>query len=162
MIVSDSSPLVSLSHIDMLMLINQMYGNVIIPQAVWDEVVVNGAGEPGAKEVESADWIHCKRVKNKNLVKALQQELDCGEAEAIALAIEENVKFVLMDERIGREVASNMGVSCVGLLGVLRNAKIQGLISDVKLILDKLQKEAGYRISSDLYHMILKDVGEYE
>ena len=160
MIISDSSPLVSLSYIKKLDLLKELYGQLVIPHAVWNEVVVNGAGEPGAKEVESADWIQSENVKNENLVKALQQELDCGEAEAIALAVEEDAKFVLMDERIGREVAYNMGVSCVGLLGVLRDAKMRGLIPKLKSILDRLQNEAGYRISSDLYQMILNDVDE--
>ncbi len=65
MIISDSSPLVSLSYINKLDLLKELYGQLVIPQAVWNEVVVNGAGEPGAQEVESADWIECKNVKNE-------------------------------------------------------------------------------------------------
>ena len=84
MIVSDSSPLISLARIGKLDLLQRLYGELLIPQAVWNEVVVKGVGQPGAEEIKSAGWIKTVAVANDELVLALQRDLDSGEAEAIA------------------------------------------------------------------------------
>ena len=95
-IVSNASPLINLAHIGQLDLLQQLYGQLTIPEAVWHEVVVEGAGQPGAKTVEAASWIQVQPVANRELVQALRQELDAGEAEAIALALEVKSEFLLM------------------------------------------------------------------
>ncbi|MBW2012163.1 MAG: hypothetical protein JRI32_11260 [Deltaproteobacteria bacterium] len=59
----------------------------MIPDAVWHEVVVDGEGQPGAEYVKICSWIIKKSVTNISLARALRQELDAGEAEAIALAL---------------------------------------------------------------------------
>jgi len=82
-IVSNSSPLINLARIGKLGLLRELYGELIIPEAVWHEVVVEGSGQPGADEVKGADWIKAQVVTNRDLKRALQQELDAGEAEAI-------------------------------------------------------------------------------
>jgi predicted nucleic acid-binding protein len=65
-----------------------LYTSLIIPEAVWDEVVEQGLGQPGANQVKEATWIKVKPVINKVLVRALERDLDAGEAEAIVLALE--------------------------------------------------------------------------
>jgi len=87
-IVSNASPLIALVRIGQLDLLRQLYSEIIIPEAVWHEVVVEGADQPGAEVVSSASWIVRRTVTNRALVHGLQQELDAGEAEAIALAVE--------------------------------------------------------------------------
>jgi len=89
-----------------------------------------------------------------------QQTLDKGEAEAIALAKELNADLVLMDEAKGRVFAQQQNVTVLGLLGVLRIAKDQGRIDHIKILMDRLQDEANFRISSQLYHQILLDANE--
>lgn len=96
------------------------------------------------------------------LVEALQQELDDGEAEAIALALELKADRLLIDERLGRSVAQRYGIKITGLLGVLISAKMNGLLSAVKPILDNLIEQAGFRVSRDLYVRTLQDVNEME
>ena len=87
-VVSNSSPLINLARIGRLTLLRELFGVLIVPDAVWQEVVVEGAGQPGADEVRSAEWIQRQAVMNTQLVQALQQDLDAGEAEAIALSLE--------------------------------------------------------------------------
>lgn len=87
-VVSDASALINLARIGELGLLRQLYGEIVIPQAVWQEVVVEGAGQPGADAVGKASWIRAKEVTNEHLVRALRQDLDAGEAEAIALVLE--------------------------------------------------------------------------
>ena len=101
-VVSNSSPLVSLCAIGRLELLRNLYGTISIPRAVHYEVAVQGSGRPGAAEVQTFDWITSRDVGNPNLATALQGKLDHGEAEAIALALELQADLLLMDERLGR------------------------------------------------------------
>ena len=104
-VVSDSSVLFILARIGKLMVLRDLYGEVYIPEAVWKEAVVQGEGQAGASEIKSASWVNKQSVKNSELVKALRQELDAGESEAIALALETRAELLLMDERLGRDTA---------------------------------------------------------
>ena len=85
-VVSNSSPLMSLSNIERLELIKQKFGRIIIPYAVWKEIPVDGKGKKGVEHVQNSAWIKVKSVKNKNFFNLLQKYIDYGEAEAIALA----------------------------------------------------------------------------
>ena len=159
-IVSNASPLINLARIGRLDLLRQLYGELSIPEAVWHEVVVQGSGQPGADEVKAATWITMQAVTNQALVRALQQELDAGEAEAIALALEGEAELLLMDEHLGRETARHLGLRYTGLIGVLIEAKRKGLIGAVKPLLDALRDIAGFRVRDALYECVLQDEGE--
>jgi predicted nucleic acid-binding protein len=159
-IVSNASPLINLARIGKLDLFHKLYGELIVPEAVWQEVVVEGAGHPGADEVKTAPWIKVRAVNNKPLVQVLRQDLDAGEAEAIALALEVGAELLLMDEHLGRETARHLGLRYMGLIGVLIEAKHKGLIHAVKPYLDALRDIAGFRVSDALYRRVLQDEGE--
>ena len=159
-VVSDTSTLINLAWIDRFSLLEQLYGSLLIPSAVWQEAVENGVGQPGSAEIKSADWIQIVKIQNIPLVVALQQDLDTGEAEAIALAVEQNAGLLLIDERLGRIMASRFGLSYIGLIGVLITAKQKGLLTTLKTDLDKLRQVAGFYISDQLYHQVLADQGE--
>ncbi len=159
-IVSNSSALINLARIGRLDILQQLYVEVTIPRAVWHEVVVEGAGRLGADTVKDATWIKTIAVTNKELVRALQQELDAGEAEAIALAQEIGAELLLMDDHLGRQTAHHLGLRYTGLIGVLIEAKKKGLLNSVKPQIDKLREVAGFRISEELYLHVLQDEGE--
>ena len=91
---------------------------------------------------------------------AIQQDLDAGEAEAIALAVETEAELLLMDERLGRESARHFGLRYVGLIGVLVEAKRKGLVRAVRPYLNELRDIAGFRIRDTLYIRVLRDEGE--
>lgn len=67
------------------MIFYQLYGKILIPEAVWDELNYRGEAWPGSKEVENADWIVKQKVENRHLIQALVGDLDRGEAECIAI-----------------------------------------------------------------------------
>ncbi|MCX7841299.1 MAG: DUF3368 domain-containing protein, partial [Anaerolineae bacterium] len=138
-IVSNASPLINLARIGKLDLLYQLYGELIIPQAVWQEVVLDGVGQPGAEQVKTSDWIKVRSIKDERLAQALRYELGAGEAEAIVLAIEAQAELLLMDERLGREMARHLGVRYIGLIGVLCEAKHKRLIPAVKPYLEALR-----------------------
>ena len=90
----------------------------------------------------------------------MRQELDPGEAEAIALAAEIDADWLLMDERLGRETARHFGLIPIGLIGILKIAKQQREIEALAPVLDQLRDLAGFRISDALYELVLREAKE--
>ncbi|MBP5971866.1 DUF3368 domain-containing protein [Brasilonema sp. CT11] len=159
-VVCDTSPITNLAAVGQLNLLQQLYSNIIIPQAVYDEMVNLDYAVPGASEVQTLSWIQHQQVINLTLVTTLLAELDQGEAEAIVLAIELEADLLLLDERRGRKVASRYGLNITGLLGILIEAKHKGLILTVKPVLDELILQVGFRVSNKLYVDTLQAAGE--
>jgi uncharacterized protein len=86
-VVSDTSPINNLAAINQLHLLLRLYGTVLIPEAVYRELTDPNFPVAGATEVQTFDWIQTRAVSDRTLVEALSNELDIGEAEAIALAV---------------------------------------------------------------------------
>jgi len=100
-VISDASTLIHLTAIGKLDLLRDFYDNIILPIAVWREVVLEGEKRSGAAEVQQAHdsgWIEIVEPGDQTLLRLLKQELHEGEAEAIALAIELGADLVLLDE----------------------------------------------------------------
>lgn len=152
-IVSDSSPLMHLAAIHRLYLVPTLLGNVLIPPAVFNEITKKGAGKPGDLEIQRAAWIRVVACSNHGLLSRFSQELDAGEAEALALAIELNADAVLMDETLGRAVANRENVKTIGLLALLIDAKAAGLLTNVTQEMDAL-RASGFYIAQTLYAQI--------
>lgn len=159
-IVSDTSPINNLAAINHLYLLRQLYETVIIPEAVYRELTDPDFPVAGAAEVQAFDWIQTRIVADRTLVKVLSSELDIGEAEAIALAVEIQADQVLIDERRGRLVASRLNLRYTGILGILVEAKNKGLITEVKPLLDALINKAGFWVAEPLYNSVLQLVNE--
>jgi predicted nucleic acid-binding protein len=160
-IVSDTSPINNLAAINQLDLLRQLYSTVVIPEAVYRELTEPDFPVAGATEVQTFDWIQTRQVTNRTLVEALHNELDTGEAEAIALALELEAQQVLIDERLGRIVAARLNLRYTGILGILVEAKSQGLIPVVKPLLDALINQAGFWIAEPLYNRVLQLADEH-
>jgi uncharacterized protein len=156
-IVCNTSPISNLAVIGQLELLRQVYGAIVIPQAVVNEVAKISSSYSQAAMVPTSVWIQIERVKSRDAVNDLlqQQKLDLGEAEAIILAIDLNANLLIIDEQLGRSVAKQKGLEITGLLGTLLEAKSKGIISHVKPIVDDLIVQAKFRVSADLYRKIL-------
>nr|WP_211176410.1 DUF3368 domain-containing protein [Brasilonema sp. UFV-L1] len=141
-------------------MLQQLYGTVIIPEAVYRELTEPDFPVAGATEVQTFDWIQTRQVINRTVVEALGNELDIGEAEAIALALEIEAEQVLVDERRGRMVANRLKLKYIGILGILVEAKSQGLILAVKPLLNALINQAGFWVAEPLYNRVLRLVDE--
>ena len=159
-VVSNASPIINLAVIGKLDLLHQLYGQISIPDAVHHEIVVLGAGQPGAADIAGLDWIKVCPVADRTAVISLCLEIDKGEAEALVLATELRADLTLLDERLGRTVASRLGLRTAGLLGILVEAKHRELVPLVMPILDELITKAGFWITGDLYGRVLRAVGE--
>ncbi len=137
-IVSNTSPISNLAKVGQLNLIQQLYGRILIPTAVWEELLDERASETVITAVQSASWLEVQPVQNQKLVNELRGLVNVGEAEAIAIALEVNANRLLIDERLGRRAAANLGLKTTGALGILLAAKQQRLISAVKPVMDDL------------------------
>ncbi|MEA5419972.1 DUF3368 domain-containing protein [Spirulina sp. CCNP1310] len=162
--ISNSSVLIALSSIGQLSILTQRFpGGIVIPQAVWYEVVETSAGRPGSAEVAAGlnNWLSIEEVKNKSLIPLLQQDLDRGEAEAILLWIEQASEALLLDEKKARQVGRRMNSPILGTLGLLIWAKRQGIIMNLQEQLDALRTVAKFRLSQQVYNEALRQVGEF-
>lgn len=154
-VVSDTSALCNLAIVDHLWLLESIYQTIIIPDVVARELAA--ASNPLIPAILQAGWIQPQPLTNSELANQLQQErgLDAGEANAIALALELQADDLLIDERLGRQEALRLGLSIIGILGILLVAKQRSLIPQVQPVMDALISQAGFRVSSQLYQRVL-------
>ncbi len=159
-VVSNTTPLIGLASIHRLDLLRQLFGEIYIPQAVYDEVVIKGHKEDNAKrQVSMAMWIKRANVQDRLAVQVLLDEMDLGEAEAVVLAREISAEWVLMDEKKGRRKLSQMGMNKIGTLGILLKAKQVGLVTALRPEIDRLRQQ-GFSISQDVIDAVLQQANE--
>ncbi|MEQ9000364.1 MAG: DUF3368 domain-containing protein [Coleofasciculus sp. B1-GNL1-01] len=160
-VISDTSVLTNLAAIGHLHLLKQLYDCIFIPLAVYQELMVDPP-VPGTVEIQTLQWIEVRSVRDRAMVEQLQitVQLDPGESEAIALALEINADLLLIDERRGRTAANRLGIRITGLLGVLVEAKQRSFIPAVQPLMDELIATYQFKVSPVLYNQILAIVGE--
>jgi predicted nucleic acid-binding protein len=159
-VVSNTSPLTSLAAIGHFELLRKLFGEIHIAGGVWDELNKGGRRHPGSFEVESASWVQRHSSSDQNLTVILRRDLDKGESETLALAIELNAGLVLLDEQEARHVAIRLGLRPLGVLGVLLEAKRLGEIEETRPRLDALRDQAGFFLGQRLYQQVLEQAGE--
>ncbi|HZW69727.1 MAG TPA: DUF3368 domain-containing protein [Hanamia sp.] len=158
-IVSDTSCIGYLIQINLLHLLQTLYGEIIIPAAVNDEILQLENKGPILSEFKNADWIKIYSTHNLSNVNKYKNILDRGELEAISIAIELQADLLIIDEKLGRIVAKTIGFDITGLVGILITAKNKNLILSVKKALDEVIL-LGCRISNTLYNIALKSCNE--
>jgi uncharacterized protein len=151
-VVSDTSPLTALLSVSEADILPKLFGDVIIPEVVRDELLRYHASLPA--------WLRAKAVKDTAEAVRLAQTVDIGEAEAIALAKELQADLLLIDERKGRRLAVQEQLPVIGLLGVVLLAKRRALTRSARALLQRLECDAGIYISEHIRDQALKSVGE--
>ena len=123
-VISDTTPIISLLKTGHLGLLNQLYQQVCVPQAVWRELTGNPAYLEEAKIIETANFLSVVNIENTKSVNILRSVtgLDAGESEALILFDEQNANLLLMDERKGRSVAKQLHIKHIGTAGILMQA----------------------------------------
>ncbi len=143
-IIADTSCLIVLEKINMLYLLKELYGTIL----VFEEV----AGEYGD---EVAEWIKTRQVQDAKALKVISAFVDLGEASSIALAMETENSTIIIDDLKGRKVAEKLGLRITGTIGVLLKAKESNLVDSLKSVTEQL-KTSGFRISNELEQEILE------
>ncbi len=162
MIISDTSPLIAFSAIRRIDLLQKLFVSVLIPPAVFRELVSQGKNWREAAEIQEAindgTWIKAASAPQSHLLPALCERLGAGEAEAIILALQCNSP-VLLDDLAARKAALGLNLDVVGSLGVLARSKATGAIPAAKPLIEAI-RNAGIYYSAPLIHKFLKELGE--
>lgn len=161
-VVCNTSPIIGLSSINKLNLLWEIF-ETIIPKEVYNEVISgNETKISGKKELMKAieeGKIKIFDVQDQEFINKIYGHLHKGELEVIIGAKEQNIEVVIIDEKSARRFAKDLGLRPIGILGILKLAKLKGKIDKLKPCLDMLI-ERKFRISDSLYVNLLTDVGE--
>jgi predicted nucleic acid-binding protein len=158
-VVSNTTPLIHLAKMGKLNLLHYFFGRVAIPNAVYEECIDEKYEYEEVLEIKNADWLLRSSVSNKNLVTALQSDIDKGESETIALALEKNADLILLDDADARKIARLYHLKITGTIGILLRAKNEGQISSFHEAINQLQN-TGFWIHENLKRQLLAEVGE--
>ena len=159
MIIADAGPIIAFARIGRLALLPQVVGELVVPDAVYEELVVKGGDRPGAEEVRRGEGIQRHTLRNRQALTQLPRSLAQGECEAILLAEEEGATL-LVDERKARETAEQRGIEVVGSLWVLKEAKQRGMILAVRPIIEELLAIGYWFHPERVIRPFLQEMGE--
>ena len=147
-IISDTSCLILLDKISELEILNKLFGTITTTTEVAEEF---GQELPG--------WFEIRQPVDKNYQSIIEASVDKGEASAIALAIESDDCLLIIDDLKGRKFALQLGLTIIGTIGIIVDAKLTGIIPSVIPVLAKI-KDTNFRITEQLESLILKRAGE--
>ena len=151
-VVSDTTAITTLLKAGEERLLQTLFGMVIVPQAVWDELQAFHSRLP--------DFISLRPVADASQFPSETRALGRGESEAIRLAQEIRADLLLADDRKARRAAASLGINCTGLLGLLVQGRQAGQISSARDFIDGLEKHGGLYLSDAVKVEALKVLGE--
>jgi len=143
-IISDTSCFIILTNIGELHLLQKLYSKITTTVEIATEF-----GEP------LPEWVEILSVKSKDTQRLLEMQIDKGESSAIALALEISDSLLILDDIKARKVATQLGLSITGTLGIIIKAKLEGIIPSVIPILNKI-KQTDFRLSNEVELQVLK------
>lgn len=152
-IVSNTSPVISLGLINQLTILDDLFGEIYIPKAVWDELI----SLKDRFDISIISAFFNSKVRGIKCENDLKLFIDYGESEAILLAKEINASYLLIDDKKARSIAEELGVVCIGTLGIL--AKAKGLIKSLRPLFLKLIENNRY-YAKNVFNYLLDISGE--
>jgi predicted nucleic acid-binding protein len=156
MVFSNTTPFISLCSVNLLHLMPAIFGTVVVAEAVVDEC--NAGGKFFVPDLTALPWVSVQALQSDKRLPALF-ELDRGERDTLLLASQHTAALVLMDEKLGRNLAEYMGIQVMGTLGILAKARAQGLIPHFSRAALAM-REQGIYFSEGLVHRIAARLGE--
>lgn len=158
-VIVNSTPLIALCHVNQLNILKELYGEVIIPRAVYDEISVKKDSVCKKIVDESLEWIHVQKIQNVMAKAMFKSQLHDGEVEVMILAKEQNADVVIIDDQNAKKYAKYLELPVTGTLGILIKAKQVGYIPELKPLLDVMVQNGIY-IKNSLIEHCLELVGE--
>ena len=156
--ICNTSPLLYLHQIGRLQLLRILYGEIFIPPAVESELLAGHRQGVDVPNISQISWIHILSVQAQALIPVVT-DLGAGEAEVIGLALEHPDCRIILDDQLGRRVASINHIKLTGTFGVVLKAKQLGHLEEVRPIIQNL-RDAGLWISDSLEKLVLTQAGE--
>lgn len=159
-VIADAGPLIALSHLQKLDLLQGVFGDVLITPVIREKLLPVGdyPGKDLLLAAMESGWLRIVDAPSSDW-RSLCPGVDAGEASAIHLACELKDALLIIDDRAGRAEASARDLRFTGTAAVIGMAKLKGLIPAASPILDAL-RDSGYRLSDAVIQAVLKDIGE--
>jgi predicted nucleic acid-binding protein len=158
-VVSDTSPLVAFAFLSLQDLLPKLLGEILIPPTVAKEIEQPRYGFSGVN-AQSLPGVIVRQPADARLVAKLEEQIDAGEAESLALAVEVHADLVIVDDAAARHAAQGLGLTVTGTVGLLLRAKTDRHITAVKPILDRLRTDLRFFLADSLYSRALAAAGE--
>jgi len=159
-VVADTSVLINLCRVKQDGLLQLLFREVVIPPEVASEFARLVSNHPRFAGLTLPDGIRQQAPSSLLPQVGAASGIDLGEAAALSLAVEIQADAVLLDERRGHEIALQLGLRVMGIIGILIEAKAKGLLPSVRPVLDALQRDAGFWISEPLRQQICRLANE--
>lgn len=157
-VISNTSPIFYLNKLGYLNLLERLYGEIVIPYAVLEELEEGEKAGEDVPEISEYKWMRVRHISVPSHIKIIP-DLGKGEAEVLALALEEKEHLLIIDDSLARRIAKLQSLKFTGTAGILLKAKKEGFINEVEPILNQL-KDVGFFLREDMIANILKLSGE--
>lgn len=155
LVIADAGPIFSLAIIDKLGLLNQIFDEVKISNAVWEEITLDKTTE----FYKIIELFFKPKIINIKGFNELTFIMDYGESESVILYRELNADFLLIDDKKARNIAENFNIKCIETLGILSSAKSKGMIKELRPLF-KIFLENGRYYSIKLLNTLLEKHNE--
>jgi len=152
--IVNTSPIFYLHRLGLLDILNKLYGNITIPEAVKNELEKGHLNGEDVPQLENYPWIEILRVNMPEYLNLIV-DLGPGESEVLAIATNHPLALVILDDRLGRRIAETLGFRLTGTAGVLLRAKEKGIIPTLEPVIEKLLG-LDFRLKPDLVKTILE------
>ena len=159
-VITNTTPLINFAEVGCPDLLRELFGEITVPPAVIAELHAKAERFPLAAAATSAPFIRVASPVSRLRIEEFRRELHAGEAECLALGLEEPDSLLLLDDVAARTIALRQRLHVTGTIGCLRLAKDRGLIPAIAPLLDQLQTNARFWISASLRTRVLHDAGE--
>ena len=161
-VVVDSSVLITLAAGEQFHLLREFYSTIHIPPEVWNETTATSKafGDREVRQAQAEGWLLVQAPRDLARVSTLPFNLQPGETEALALALELPGALLLVDDAQGRKAAAALGIAYTGSLGVLLRAKAEGNIVALRPVLGLLAARTTFWLSAAVESAALKQAGE--
>jgi len=154
MTIVNTSPIFYLHRLGLLEILNKLYGDIIIPEAVKDELEKGSGQGEDVPQLEDYPWIQIMNVHMPEYLNLIT-DLGLGESEVLAIATNHPSALVILDDKLGRRIAKMRGFRLAGTAGVLLRAKENGLIPALKPVIERLLS-LNFRLKPDLVKAIFE------
>ncbi|MGA9378245.1 MAG: DUF3368 domain-containing protein [Phormidium sp.] len=157
-VIINSSPLIVLFKSQQAELLSQMFAEILVPAAVWDEITATGANDTASQQLPNVSW--AQRIEVETIAPEIAAwDLGKGESAVLTLALKTPDCAAIVDDRAARRCSQTLGITTIGTGGLLILAKRRGIIPSISPGIQAL-RDAGLWLSDTVVNLLKQQVGE--